>query len=117
MPASHRHSLPVSLEQLLWRAQRIGPSLRELVQARIDGVVQPVAALRACLGLVRLAENHPDHSQAERAARYALDRRMVTCRHYEQVLKSGAAEAPDEEDPGVVEHDNLQGLAHLAEGR
>ena len=107
----------MSLEQLLWRAQRIGPALRELVQTRIDGVVQPVAALRACLGLVRLAENHPDHSQAERAARYALDRRMVTCKHYEQVLKSGAAEVAEEEDPGVVEHDNLQGLARLAEAR
>lgn len=117
MPESHRHSLPVSLEQLLWRAQRIGPALRELVQARIDGVVQPVAALRACLGLVRLAENHPDHSQAERAARYALDRRMVTCKHFEQVLKSGAAEVAEEEDPGVVEHDNLQGLARFAEAR
>lgn len=117
MPASHRHSLPVSLEQLLWRAQRIGPAMRELVQARIDGVVQPVAALRACLGLVRLAENHPDQMQAERAARYALDRRMVSCKHYEQVLKSGAAEVQEEEDPGVVEHDNLQGLARWAEAR
>lgn len=117
MPESHRHSLPVSLEQLLWRAQRIGPAMRELVQARIDGVVQPVAALRACLGLVRLAENHPDQMQAEKAARYALDRRMVTCKHYEQVLKSGAAEVQEEEDPGVVEHDNLQGLARWAEAR
>lgn len=116
MPASHKHSLPVSLERLLWRAQRIGPSVRELVKARIDGVAQPVAALRACLGLVRLAENCSDPSQADRAARYALDRRMVTCKQYELVLKSGAAEVHEEDDPGVVEHDNLHGLSLWAQG-
>lgn len=117
MPDSHRHSLPVSLEQLLWRAQRIGPSVRELVKARIDGVSQPVAALRACLGLVRLAENCSDPSKADRAARYALDRRMVTCKQFELVLKSGAAEMHEEDDPGVVEHDNLHGLSLWAEAR
>ena len=116
MPESHKHSLPVSLEQLLWRAQRIGPSVRELVKARIDGVAQPVAALRACLGIVRLAENCPDSSQVDRAARYALDRRMVACRQFELVLKSGAAEAHEEDDPGVVEHDNLHGLSLWAQG-
>lgn len=41
---------------------------------------------------------------------------MVTCRQFELVLKSGAAEAREEDDPGVVEHDNLHGLSLWAQG-
>jgi len=109
MPESHKHSLPVDLKSLQWRAQLIGPSMSELVQVRIDGVTHPVAALRACLGLVRLAENCHDKPKAERAARFGLDRRLVSCKEYEQILRTGVAEKPQEEDPGVVVHVNLQG--------
>jgi transposase len=115
MPEAHRHSLPVQLEQILWRAQRIGPDMQLLVQARIDSVPQPVAALRACLGLIRYAENCHDRKKANRAARFALERRMISCPQFEKILRMGAAENREEDELGVVCHDNLQGLSILAQ--
>ena len=57
MPERHRNALPNHLERMLWRAGHIGLSMRAVIQARIDAVSNPVAAMRACLGLLRLAEN------------------------------------------------------------
>ena len=114
MPDSHSNSLPVDLEKILWRAGHIGPSMQELVQARIDGVTHSVEAIRACLGLVRRAENCHDNSKAERAARFALDRRMTSCPQYEKILRSGVVDRPVDDDPGVVRHANLHGLSKLA---
>ena len=111
MPPAHLHCLPENLDRLLYRAQRIGPWVCKLVQARIDAVIQPVAAWRACMGLVRQAENCPDPAQAERAARYALKQHLISCHRYEQILRSKVAEAePEQEELGVVKHTNLHGM-------
>lgn len=115
MPDNHRHSLPASLEQTLWRARRIGTSVEALVQARIDGVSSPLIAIRACLGLLRLAEAAQSVEYAERAARYAVDRGMTSCQQFDRILKSKAAEPKETESVGVVVHGNLQGLALWAQ--
>jgi transposase len=111
MPENHRHALVASLEQMLWRARRIGPSMAEVIRARIEAVPNPVAAMRACLGLMRLAENATSVERAERAARYALARNLLSCSQYAKVLQSGAGEPKETENVGVVRHGNLQGLA------
>ena len=115
MPQRHRHALPGHLEKMLWRAGHIGPSMKGVIQARIDGVSNPVAAMRACLGLLRLAENASSTERAERAARYALDNRLLSCSQFEQVLRSGAGEPKESESVGVVSHGNLQGASLWAQ--
>ncbi|QQS07111.1 MAG: IS21 family transposase [Fibrobacterota bacterium] len=116
MPENHRHALPASLDQILWRAQRIGPSMTEVVHARIEAVANPVAAARACLGLLRLAENAVSIERAERAAIYALEHRLLSCAQFEKILQSGAAEPKETESDAFVKHGNLQGLALWAQG-
>jgi transposase len=109
MPENHRHALPPSLEQMLWRARRIGPSMAEMIRARIESVPNPVAAVRACLGLLRLAEEALPTERAERAARYVLDHHLLSCAQYGRILQSGAAEPKETENVGIVRHGNLQG--------
>lgn len=115
MPERHRNALPNHLERMLWRAGHIGLSMRAVIQARIDAVSNPVAAMRACLGLLRLAENASTPERAERAARYALDHRLLSCSQFEQVLRSGAGEPKETESVGVVNHSNLQGQSLWAQ--
>ncbi|MCB9495462.1 MAG: IS21 family transposase [Fibrobacteria bacterium] len=115
MPQRHRHALPEHLERMLWRAGHIGPSTRAMIRARIDAVPNPVAAMRACLGLLRLAENATSTERAERAARYAMDNSLLSCRQFELVLRSGAGEAKESESVGIVTHGNLQGSSLWAQ--
>ena len=115
MPEKHCHALPEHLERMLWRAGHIGSSMKALIQARIDGVPNPVAAMRACLGLLRLAENASSPERAERAARYAVDKRLLSCSQFEQVLRSGAGEPKETESVGIVSHGNLQGASLWAQ--
>jgi hypothetical protein len=60
---------------------------------------------------MRLAENATSVERAERAARYALARNLLSCSQYAKVLQSGAGEPKETENVGVVRHGNLQGLA------
>ena len=115
MPERHRNALPDHLERMLWRAGHIGLSMKAVIQARIDAVANPVAALRACQGLLRLAENAQSPERAERAARYALEHRLISCSQFERVLRSGAGEPKETESVGVVNHTNLQGQSLWAQ--
>jgi hypothetical protein len=107
-PERHRAVVELTHEKLLRRAESIGPSTAGVLQAQIHTRVHPEHALRACLGILRLAKDFSP-GQLEEACTRALALRSTSYRAIRALIQS----APQTElSLSLPEHPNVRGPSY-----
>ena len=110
-PERHRAVIELSHERLLERAEAVGPATARLLREQVSRRAHPDEALRASLGILRLAH---DFSAAalERACTRALQLQTYSYRAVRTLIITPAAEqAPATTAPAT--HDNVRGARYF----
>jgi transposase len=93
MPAHHRAQAEQDAEWFLRRARRLGASTEALFEQIMAERPHPQQGYRACLGILRLAEDYGGQ-RVEQASRRALHLGVLTYRSLAAILKHGLEDAP-----------------------
>jgi transposase len=110
-PERHRAVVELSHERLLERAEAVGPATAQLLREQVNRRAHPDEALRASLGILRLAH---DFSAAalEQACERALQLQTYSYRAVRTlIITPAAAQAPASTAPAT--HDNLRGARYF----
>ncbi len=114
MPEGHRAYAEWTPERITAEAERIGPQTAAMVAALFDGAAHPRQAARACLGLVRLAQQHPPE-RLEEACRYALAVGALRYKSVKHILLAGLVLPPEEFPAGPLPtHANVRGATYYS---
>jgi transposase len=107
-PERHRAVVELTHEKLLRRAEAIGPATAGVLQAQIHTRTHPEQALRACLGILRLAQDF-SREKLEDACRRALALRSCSYR----AVRALIANPPQTElTLSLPEHGNVRGPSY-----
>lgn len=109
-PERHRAVIELNHERLLERAEAVGPATAQLLREQVSRRAHPDEALRASLGILRLAH---DFSSAalEQACRRALELHTYSYRAVRTLIITPAAASPSSTTP--ITHDNLRGARYF----
>ncbi|MGO9595238.1 MAG: Mu transposase domain-containing protein [Steroidobacteraceae bacterium] len=109
-PDRHRAVIDLSHERLLERAEAVGPATAALLREQVSRRAHPDEALRACLGILRLAH---DFSAAalEQACQRALALQTYSYRAVRTLIITPAASPPPSSAPAM--HDNVRGARYF----
>jgi transposase len=109
-PERHRAVLELSHERLLERAEAVGTATAALLREQVSRRAHPDEALRACLGILRLAH---DFSAAalEQACQRALELRTYSYRAVRTLIITPAAAPPVPAAPST--HENVRGARYF----
>jgi transposase len=110
-PERHRAVIELSHERLLERAEAVGPATARLLREQVSRRAHPDEALRASLGILRLAH---DFSAAalEQACKRALQLQTYSYRAVRTLIITPAAEqVPATTAPAT--HDNVRGARYF----
>jgi transposase len=109
-PERHRAVIEMSHERLLERAEAIGPATATLLREQTARRVHPEEALRACLGILRLAHDF-SAGALEDACKRALELKAYSYRAVRTLIISPASPtAPSTPTPA---HDNVRGAHYF----
>jgi hypothetical protein len=109
-PERHRAVIELNHERLLERAEAVGPATAQLLREQVSRRAHPDEALRASLGILRLA--HDFSAQAlEQACRRALELQTYSYRAVRTLIITPAA-SPPASTPSIT-HDNLRGARYF----
>ena len=110
-PERHRAVIEMSHERLLERAEAIGPATATLLREQTARRVHPEEALRACLGILRLAH---DFSAAalEDACKRALELKTYSYRAVRTLIITPAM--PAATSTSTPTHDNVRGAGYFS---
>jgi transposase len=119
MPKSHQKYMGRTPSALVEEAERIGPFIRQLVEATLAAKRHPEQGYRSCLGILRLAKIYPAE-RMEAAAQRALKARAYSSTSMESILGNQLdrlpvpveAVVPSAANP-VVDHDNIRGAGYF----
>lgn len=117
MPMAHRKHLEWTSESLLEWAEEIGPNTHCLVNHLIGGKSHPEQGYRSCLGLMALSRRYGT-DRLERACERALAIGSPRRASIDSILKQGLdliAEAEEEINQPILEHENVRGAAYYAD--
>jgi transposase len=107
-PERHRAVVELTHEKLLRRAESIGPATAGVLQTRIHARTHPEHALRACLGILRLAKDFSPE-QLEAACSRALTLNSTSYRAVRALIQA----APQTElSLSLPEHPNVRGSSY-----
>jgi transposase len=117
MPPAHQAQLGMNSEQLLRRAERIGPHAKALVHGIIRTRAHPEQAYRSCLGVLRLGATH-GNERREAASHRAVQLGSYAYKSVDAILKHGLDQQPlDTQTPAALpktRHENVRGGAYYA---
>lgn len=108
-PTHHRAVAELTIEQLFARAQAIGPNTLGVLQAQVHMRKHPEYALRACLGILRLADDF-SLLQLEAACKQALAHNSTSYRAVRALIKHTLPQT--ELTLSLPEHDNVRGPSY-----
>lgn len=108
-PTHHRAVTELTIEQLFARAQSIGPNTVGVLQAQVHMRKHPEYALRACLGILRLADDFSP-LQLEAACKQALAHNSTSYRAIRALIKHTLPQT--ELTLSLPEHDNVRGPSY-----
>jgi transposase len=111
LPPQHQHYLEWSPERITHWAQRIGPSVKLVVERLLVSRKHPQQAYRTCLGVIRLGKTYGDE-RLEAACQRALHVNAVAYRSIESMLKTGMDKKPlivDSPETVLPMHENVRG--------
>ena len=110
-PARHQAVVDLSHEKLLARAEAIGPATAGVLRAQVHARKHPEYALRACLGILRLAQDF-SAVQLEAACVRALQLKSTSSRAIRALLQAPAATAQTELSLSLPTHANVRGPSY-----
>lgn len=111
LPPQHQQYLGWSPERITHWAQRIGPSVKLVVERLLVARKHPQQAYRTCLGVIRLGKTYGD-DRLEAACQRALHVNAVAYRSIESMLKTGMDKKPlitDSPETVLPLHENVRG--------
>jgi transposase len=110
LPAAHRAHLEWSPRRLIRWGETIGPACAAIVSRILESRPHPEQGYRACLGLLRLAEQH-GAGRLEAASIRALALGAPSYRSVKAILTNRLEHAPlsAQSDWAAPEHDHLRG--------
>ncbi len=109
-PDRHRAVVDLSHERLLERAEAVGPATATLLREQVSRRAHPDEALRASLGILRLAHDF-SASALEQACQRALALQTYSYRAVRTLIITPAASPPPSTAP--VMHDNVRGARYF----
>lgn len=109
-PDRHRAVIDLSHERLLERAEAVGPATATLLREQVARRAHPDEALRASLGILRLAHDF-SASALEQACERALALQTYSYRAVRTLIITPAASPPPSTAP--VMHDNVRGARYF----
>jgi hypothetical protein len=114
-PKSHQAHLEWTPSRMIHWAAKIGRHTAQLVERILEDKPHPEMGYRACLGLIRLAEEYTPQ-RLESAAERALLTGAIGYQRVKSMLRRGldaeALSAPPPGRPGP-EHENLRGSEYF----
>ena len=111
LPARHQQYLNWSPERIAHWAERLGPSVKLVVDHILRSRQHPQQAYRSCLGVLRLGKSY-GNDRLEAACQRALLINGMTYRSIESMLKTGMDRQPlshDSEQSALPLHENVRG--------
>lgn len=115
MPENHKISKQIGAytpNDFLEKAQKIGPSVHELIRRIIDSKFFSQQIFKSCLGILRL-ENKYGKERVEKAARMALDSYKANYGTLKNILENNRdkliSEQTQKEPVTAQSHDNVRG--------
>jgi transposase len=113
-PRAHREWGNWPPERLVGWAAQIGPKTAEVVAAILARRTHPETGRRACLGLMRLAEQHGG-ARVEASCKRAVAINNPTYKTVKAILKSGLDKVAlaEEVEAKTVLHENIRGGAYF----
>jgi transposase len=117
MPEAHRQHLQWSPTRLMSWADKLGPSVRAVVEEMLTTRRHPEHGYRRCLGILRLSSKYGDE-RVEAACARAVSARACSYRHVKSILEHGLDREPllptdtTEDTSPVVEHENVRGAKY-----
>lgn len=108
-PERHRAVVELSHEKLLRRAESIGPATAGALQAQVHTRVHPEQALRACLGILRLAQDFSPQA-LEAACERALALKSTSYRAIRALIQAPPNQT--ELSLSLPTHANLRGPSY-----
>lgn len=115
LPPKHQQYLGWSAERLASWAERIGPSVKLVVERLLAGREHSQQAYRTCLGVIRLGKTYGD-DRLEAACHRALHVNAVAYRSVESMLKTGMDKKPLILEPAQTTlplHENVRGPTYF----
>ena len=114
MTEGHRAHVEWTPELIVAQADRIGPETAAVVAVLMDGRAHPRQAVRACLGVVRLAERHTPE-RLEDACRYARAVDAIRYKSIKHILAAGLVLQADQvmSSEPLPAHANVRGAAYF----
>jgi transposase len=109
-PDRHRAVIDLSHERLLERAEAVGPATAALLREQVSRRAHPDEALRACLGILRLAHDF-SACALEQACQRALALQTYSYRAVRTLIITPAASPPPSTAPAM--HDNVRGARYF----
>ena len=117
MPEGHRAYSEWSPERFLRWAGHFGPNTRSLIERLLVSRSHPQQAYRACLGILRLGQQHGPQ-RLEAAATRAIAAGAIGYKHVNAILRrSPQQDAPSQTCLQLlpVEHENIRGSAYYGD--
>jgi len=115
LPPKHQQYLGWSPERLASWAERIGPSVKLVVERLLAGREHSQQAYRTCLGVIRLGKTYGD-DRLEAACHRALHVNAVAYRSVESMLKTGMDKKPlilESAQTTLPLHENVRGPTYF----
>jgi transposase len=113
-PPRHQAVVELSHERLRRHAEAIGPATLAVVLEQVRRRVHPDQALRASLGILRLAKDF-SATQLEQACARALELKTFSYRAVRGLIQHPPTDPPA--PPPVLTHDNVRGADYFAGGQ
>lgn len=110
-PERHQAVVDLSHDKLLARAELIGPSTTAVLWAQVHARKHPEYALRACLGILRLAQDFSP-SKLEAACTRALVLKSTRYRAIRSLLQAPPSSAQSELSLSLPSHANVRGPSY-----
>ena len=112
-PPSHRAYMDWSPERFARWSDKIGPSTREFIEARLASRMHPEQSFRLCLGVLKLAEKYsPERLECASAKANAIG--ITSYKRIKQMLEKGLEKADTTSQQSLdlatpIQHINLRG--------
>jgi hypothetical protein len=106
MPDNHKAVYGWNSDRFLSWAEKIGPKTKELIRNVLDSREYPVQTYRACMGIMRLAEQHGSELM-ENASEKALEKQTFSYKYVSIIIKQLPLKISQKEK--IIQHDNLRG--------
>ena len=111
-PEEHRAYRELGIDQLLIRAERVGPATREILERQLSRKRHAGEVVREALGLLRLVQDF-SAERLEQTAALALELGLYGYAAVNELIKRPAAAAPDENRARLGTHRNVRGAHYF----